>query len=65
MDTMKVRIDPFEESKEFTADAVEVSTANGMFLIGVDNDGNTYIGSNRKSLLVKPSSSNRILVRCE
>jgi len=45
--------------------AIELHTPDGLIQVGVDNEGNTYLSSSRGPLLLRPQSSNRVLVRVE
>ena len=41
---------------------VEVHTKDGTFHIGVDNDGQPYISTGMRRIIIIPSSSNRVNV---
>lgn len=42
--------------------AIELKTPAGTIQVGIDNDGNTYVSSGMEALLLKPLSSNRVIV---
>jgi len=60
---MRINPEAGTQHGSFDAETIEILTDAGRFWIGVDNDGNTYVSSYTKSILVCPSASNRITLQ--
>lgn len=45
--------------------AIILQTPVGEIQVGIDNNGETYVSSGTEALLLKPRSSNRVIVELE